>query len=66
MGEDGGGVVGPILAGFLWNGWGIGALMGTRVLLALLSEIYALAISRRLVEGSPRTPREALAPVPSP
>jgi len=61
MGEDGGGVVGPMLAGFLWNGWGIGALMGTRVFLALLSEVYALAVSRRLSEGSPRLPREVLA-----
>jgi MFS family permease len=48
MGEDGGGVLGPMLAGFLWNGWGIGALMGTRVLLAALSEVYAIAISRKL------------------
>ena len=58
MGEDGGGVVGPMLAGFLWNGWGIGALMGTRVLLAVLSEVYAFAISRKLV------PAEAV-PVPA-
>jgi MFS family permease len=48
MGEDGGGVVGPMLAGFLWNGWGIGALLGTRVLLAVLSEVYAISISRKL------------------
>jgi MFS family permease len=53
MGEDGGGVVGPMLAGFLWNGWGIGALMGTRVLLAALSELYAFSISRKLATARP-------------
>jgi hypothetical protein len=48
-----------MLAGFLWNGWGIGALMGTRVLLAVLSEVYAFSISRKL---APR-PRRAVAVV---
>jgi len=65
MGEDGGGVVGPMLAGFLWNGWGIGALMGTRVLLAILSEVYALAVSRKLAPP-PQVPQLlALAPQPA-
>lgn len=49
MGEDAGGVLGPMLAGFLWNGWGIAALMGTRVLLAAASEVYAFAVIRKTV-----------------
>jgi MFS family permease len=47
MGEDAGGVAAPVLAGFLWNTWGIGALMLARILLAILTEAYALAIERR-------------------
>jgi MFS family permease len=55
MGEDAGGVLGPMLAGFLWNGWGIGALMITRVLLAATSEIYALAVARRIAPDLPQS-----------
>jgi MFS family permease len=46
MGEDGGGVVAPVLAGFLWNTWGISALMGTRVVLAIIVELYAIVVTR--------------------
>ncbi|HET7784642.1 MAG TPA: MFS transporter [Myxococcales bacterium] len=49
MGEDAGGVLGPMLAGFLWNGWGVVALMSTRVLLAAASELYAFAVIRTTV-----------------
>ena len=46
MGEDAGGVLAPILAGFLWGTWGITALMGVRVLLAIATEIYAFLVAR--------------------
>ncbi len=46
MGEDAGGVLAPILAGVLWSTWGIGALMGVRVFLAVGTEVYALAVAR--------------------
>src|SRR5438093_7875549 len=46
MGEDAGGVLSPILAGFLWGTWGITALMGSRVLLAIATELYAFFIAR--------------------
>jgi MFS family permease len=46
MGEDAGGVAAPLLAGFLWNTWGIAALMGARILLAIVTEAYAFAIER--------------------
>lgn len=47
MGEDAGGVAAPVLAGFLWNTWGIVALMSARILLALITEIYAFMIEHR-------------------
>ena len=46
MGEDAGGVLAPILAGFLWGTWGITALMGVRVLLAIATELYAFLVAR--------------------
>lgn len=46
MGEDAGGVLSPIVAGFLWGTWGITALMGVRVLLAITTELYAFLVAR--------------------
>jgi MFS family permease len=46
MGEDAGGVVGPILAGLLWSGFGIGAVMAARVLLAIAGEVYTVRATR--------------------
>ena len=40
--EDAGSVTGPILAGLLWNAWGVGALLGARIGIAVLVELYAL------------------------
>jgi MFS family permease len=47
MGEDAGGVAAPLMAGFLWNTWGIVALMSARILLAIITELYAFAIEHR-------------------
>lgn len=44
MGEDAGGVAGPVLAGVLWSTWGITALMAARILLAIITEAYAFVI----------------------
>ncbi len=46
-GEDAGSVVAPIVAGLIWGAWGIAALLLTRAGLALVAEIYAVAIARR-------------------
>src|SRR5437867_2486688 len=46
MGEDAGGVVAPVLAGFLWSTGGIAVLMGARILLAIATELYAVLIPR--------------------
>jgi len=45
LGEGLGETLGPLLGGFLWSAWGIGAMLGARVALALIGEIYALAIT---------------------
>jgi MFS family permease len=55
MGEDAAGVVAPVLAGFLWHTWGITALMGSRILLALVTELYAVFVAR-LPRSRPQVP----------
>jgi MFS family permease len=47
-GEDMGEVGGPILAGFIWGTWGIAAVLGVRILLALGTEVYATILLRGL------------------
>jgi len=41
LSEDAGEIAGPVLAGFLWSAWGVPVVMGVRVLLALVTEVYA-------------------------
>ena len=58
VGEDLGSVVAPVLAGFLWSTWGIGVVMGARIALALLTEVYAVAVARpRLAPRRERRPQ---------
>ena len=45
MGEGMGEIAGPILAGLLWSAWGIPAMLGARVLLAVVGEFYAMAVA---------------------
>jgi MFS family permease len=59
MGEDAGGALSPILAGFLWSTWGITALMGTRVLLAIVTEIYAFLVTHPRHKRAPGNTLEA-------
>jgi len=54
MGEDAGAVVAPALAGFLWSTGGITVLMGARILLAIVTELYAVSISRSAEPGKLR------------
>jgi MFS family permease len=44
FGEGLGEIAGPLLAGVLWGVWGIPVVMAVRVLLALASEVYAVAL----------------------
>lgn len=45
MGEGLGEIVGPILAGILWSVWGIPVMLGARVILALVGEVYAMMVA---------------------
>lgn len=56
LGEDAGEVAGPIVAGLLWSAWGLGALFGVRIVLAIVTEVYALGLERRLGFGAAVVP----------
>jgi MFS family permease len=45
LGEGLGEMLGPILGGFLWHTWGLGVMLGVRVALAVIGEIYAIKIA---------------------
>jgi MFS family permease len=53
VGEGMGEMLGPMLGGFLWNTWGIAVLMMTRIVLALVSEIYALWLTSTMEKSQP-------------
>src|SRR5262245_30346985 len=46
LGEGLGETLGPLLGGFLWSVKGVGVMLGARVVLAVIGEIYALMIAR--------------------
>jgi MFS family permease len=46
-GEDAGDIVAPVLAGLLWSVWGVPALLVGRMLVAGVTEVYAIGIERR-------------------
>ena len=48
VGEDAGYILGPILAGLLWSVWGLPILMGARILLAILAEVYTIRLTGNL------------------
>ncbi|HEY8461078.1 MAG TPA: MFS transporter [Blastocatellia bacterium] len=48
LGEGLGETLGPLLGGFLWNVKGVGVMLGARVALATVAEIYALIIARSI------------------
>jgi len=60
VGEDLGSVIAPVFAGLLWTTWGLAAAMGARVVLALVTELYAFVVARPRVEGRRRPARAAL------
>jgi MFS family permease len=47
VGEDLGSILGPVLAGLLWSTMGIAAALGTRIALALFTELYVVTVTRR-------------------
>lgn len=44
LGEGLGETLGPLLGGFIWNTWGVGAMLAVRVVMALIGEVYAVKI----------------------
>jgi DHA1 family multidrug resistance protein-like MFS transporter len=58
LAEDAGEIGGPILAGLLWSAWGVPVVLGVRILLALITEVYATILiasmkTRQRFECSP-------------
>lgn len=51
LGEDAGAIAGPIVAGLLWNTWGLSAMLSVRVILAIATEIYTIYLSHSLDES---------------
>ncbi|HEY7183747.1 MAG TPA: MFS transporter [Blastocatellia bacterium] len=52
LGEGLGETLGPLLGGFLWSAKGVGVMLGARVALAAIAEIYALMIARSVGDGA--------------
>ncbi len=52
LGEGLGETVGPLLGGFLWSVKGVGAMLGARVALAVIGEIYALMIAESVRDSA--------------
>jgi hypothetical protein len=50
-GEDAGEAAGPIVAGLLWAAFGIPAVLGVRIGLAVVAELYTLRMNRRFGTG---------------
>ena len=44
LAEDAGEIGGPILAGLLWSAWGVPVVLGVRILLAVITEVYATVL----------------------
>jgi MFS family permease len=47
-GEDAGEVAGPIVAGLLWSVWGVPVLLGARIAVAVVAELYTIVVTRSL------------------
>jgi MFS family permease len=52
LGEGLGETLGPLLGGFLWSVKGVGVMLGARVALAMVAEIYALMIAKSVKDGA--------------
>jgi MFS family permease len=64
-GDDAGEIAGPILAGLLWSVWGVPVLLGVRIVLAVVTELYALALARSLTRReAPAAHRSRVEPEP--
>ena len=48
VGEGLGETLGPLMGGLLWQFWGLPALLGTRLALAIGAEIYSLQVNKKV------------------
>jgi MFS family permease len=65
-GEDAGEIAGPVLAGLLWSIWGVPALLGVRIGLAVVTELYTVVLSRFLARREAAgSPEGRVEPAPS-
>lgn len=62
VGEDAGEVAGPILAGFLWSTWGVAALLGVRIALSVVTELYTIVVTGSRSERREASTRPELLP----
>jgi MFS family permease len=53
-GEDAGEIVGPIFAGLLWSAFGVPVLLGVRIALAVVTELYSIALTGSLTRPKGR------------
>lgn len=60
-GEDAGDIVAPVLAGLLWSVWGVPALLIGRMLVAGVTEVYAIGLERRQRHAAGATGRRSAA-----
>lgn len=58
-GEDAGEIAAPIVAGLLATGWGIPVMLGARIVLAAVTEVYTVVVTHRWLDTE-----GALAPTP--
>jgi MFS family permease len=67
QGEDAGEIAGPIVAGLVWSAWGAPVLLVLRAGLAVVAELYTLAVERRLrrAEGGVDTTHEPTRWIPT-
>jgi MFS family permease len=68
LGEGLGETIGPLLGGFLWHTWGVGVMLGVRVVMALIGEVYAVILGGQWpgVGGQGRRSHLATDPQPRP
>ncbi len=60
-GEDVGDLLAPLMAGLLWQWWGVGVVLVTRLGISVAAEVYAIALTHSLPpqRGRHRAPRAA-------
>jgi MFS family permease len=56
-GEDAGEIAAPIVAGLMATAWGFPVMLGARIGLAVVTEIYTVAVTHRYLPAEPEGPK---------